>query len=251
MKGINGKAYVDCSPYLDMTSLNSLNLEICSGIALSNPKAGVYGPNIKDSQKYGNFLMLKSKIKGQPHELTYRWNMMTHDQQNTFAKLYLKLYNPSSVVYLREPKPGVDGIHAYMNKADQDFFAWTSNAAHFPKLKKWLDALIGPVFESYGRILFFIHEHDCQLLTHRDGVAYAPHKNEFIWLNPKSTKKNFFVYDEHSDTKHYVETSAAFFNDLDMHGGDAGEYMSWSLRVDGKFTESFRKQLGVDQIEKY
>lgn len=251
MKGINGKPYIDCSPYLDVNSLNLMNLEICSGIALSSPKAGVYGPNIKDSQKYGNLLMLKSKIKGQPHELNYKWHMMTHDQQNIFAKLFLKLYNPSSVVYLREPKQGIDGIHAYMNKADKAFFDWTPNIIHFPTLRKWLDSLIGPVFESYGRILFFIHEHDCKLLIHRDGVAYAPHKNEFLWINPKASKKNFFIWDEDADVKHYVNTTAAFFNDLDMHGGDPSEYASWSLRIDGKFTDSFKQKLGIDHIEKY
>ena len=225
MKGLNGQPFIDCSPFLDMETLNRLHLEICAGIALSGQKAGVYGPTIQDSKTYNNLLLLKSKIKGTSHEIAYQWHKMNHNQQNIFAKLYLKLYNPSSVVYLREPKSNIDGIQAYLNKSNEDFFTWSSNIEFFPQLKIWIDNTLGRVFSSFGRILFFIHEHDCKLLTHRDGMCYVPHNNEFIWLNPSSVKKNFFIYDEDADIKHYVNTSAAFFNDLDMHGGDPSQYM--------------------------
>jgi hypothetical protein len=250
MKGINGAPYVDCSTVVDISALERMNMEICSGIALSNPKAGVYGPGVKDSKQFNNFLMLKGKLSGDPQEIEYRWNQMTHDQQNTFAKLYLNLYNPSSVVYLREPKKGLDPIMAYLKKGSDEHFEWTSHASHFPSLVPWLEALRGSVFESFGRVLFFIHEHDCKLLIHRDGMSYAPHKNEFIWLNPGNTKR-FFIYDEKTDQRHYVDTPAAFFNDLDMHGGDPTNYASWSLRIDGKFHEDFRKKLGIDGLGSY
>lgn len=250
MKGIDGRPYVDCQPHLDMAALQDMELEICSGIALSSPKAGVYGPGVKDSHKFNNFLNLKGRMSGDPREIEYRWNKMTHDQQNVFAKLYLKLYNPSTVVYLREPKKGLDPIMAYLKKGSSDHFDWTPNSQHFPNLINWLKNLKGPVFESYGRVLFFIHEHDCKLLIHRDGLSYAPHGNEFLWFNPGGTKK-FFIYDEEKDARHYVESSAAFFNDLDMHGGDPTEYASWSLRVDGRFSSEFKKNLGIDHLSFY
>lgn len=250
MKGIDGRPYVDCQPYLDMKTLSDLELEICSGIALSSPKAGVYGPGVKDADKFNNFLKLKGTMQTDPKSAEYRWSQMTHDQQNIFAKLYLKLYNPSTVVYLRESKKGLDPIRAYLKKGNEDLFEWTSHAQHFPGLVSWLEALKGPVFESFGRVLFFIHEHDCKLLIHRDGLSYTPHSNEFIWLNPGSTKK-FFIYDEETDGRHYVDTPAAFFNDLDMHGGDPTGHASWSLRIDGYFSKEFRKKIGVDHLETY
>lgn len=249
MKGIEGKPYIDCQQFIDMQILQDLELEICSGIALSSPKAGVYGPGIKDSHKFNNFLQLKNKMSRDLKE-EYRWNMMTHDQQNVFAKLYLGLYNPSTVVYLKEPTAGCDPIAAYLKKGNADYFDWTPNSQHFPNLVNWLKSLIGPIFESYGRVLFFIHEHDCKLLIHRDGLSYAPHNTEFLWLNPGSTKK-FFIYDENGDNKHYVDTSAAFFNDLDMHGGDPTEYASWSLRIDGRFSADFKKNLGINHLSYY
>lgn len=247
MKGITGKPFVDCQEHLDIPALKDLNLEICSGIALSDVKAGVYGPGVLDEETYGNFLTLKNKLSTTGD---YGWNRMTHNQQNTFAKLFLHLYNPSTTVYLREPNKGLDPILAYRKKSYKEYFTWNKNVEHFPKLRKWLDDLIGPVFTEYGRILFFIHEHDCKLLLHRDGPRYFPHHNEFLWLNPMMTKK-FFIYDEDSTTKHLVETPAAFFNDLDMHGGEISESMTWSLRIDGVFSEEFRSKLGLQGIHIY
>jgi hypothetical protein len=250
MKGIGGKPYIDCQEHIDLQTLKDMNMEICMGIAASDIKAGVYGPGVVESERYGNFMMMKSKLSRDPAADEYGWNRMTHNQQNTFAKLYFHLYNPSTVVYLREPAKGIDPLVAYRKKAFTDGWDWTNNVKNFPKLKTWLDSLIGTVFQEYGRILFFLHEHDCKLLTHRDGIASMPHRNEFLWINPTGIKK-FFVYDETKDQRHDVNSPVAFFNDLDMHGGDTNECMTWTLRIDGVFTEEFRKRVNIDHLTTY
>lgn len=252
MKGIGGKPYIDCQEAMadEMRSLGELNLEICHGIATSNIIAGVYGPGIKDSERFGNFLAMKKTLTPELESIKDMWNQMTHNQQNTFAKLYLKLYNPSTVVYLRQPKPGLDPILAYLKKGSEDVFTWTDNIQRFPNLRNWLEDIKGKVFDSYGRMIFFLHEHDCKLLIHRDGMAYRPHNSEFLWLNPTRSKK-FFVYDEDTGDQHYVDTGSAFFNDLDMHGGDAGESMAWSLRIDGVFSKEFKRKIGIEGLDHY
>jgi len=250
MNGINNKPFIDCQDFIDIDKLKSLNLEICSGIALSGPQAGVYGPGVIEEHKYGSFLSHKTKMQFDSEIVDSRWSEMDHNQQNIFLKLYKNLYNPSTTVYLREPRKDVSGLLSYKNKMSPEYFTWNNNIVHFPKLKLWLDDLIGTVFESYGRILFFIHEHDCELLLHRDGVTYYPHKNEFIWFNPTNNKK-FYVFDEVENVRHDVESPAVFFNDLDMHGGDSTNSMTWSLRIDGKFTEDFKKKIGISEISKY
>jgi len=250
MRGIGGHPYIDCRDHLDMATLNELNLEICQGIAVSDIKAGVYGPGVVNSDKYGNFMRMKNQMMSDTTEVGERWRRMTHNQQNVFAKLYFHLYNPSTTVYIREPIKGIDPIVAYRKKAYAEPFEWTNNTKNFPKLKAWLDGLIGTVFEQYGRILFFIHEHDCKLLLHRDGIMQVPHKNEFLWLNPTNIKK-FYVYDENTEQRHDVNSTAVFFNDLDMHGGDSNQEMTWSLRIDGVFTEDFRRKLNIQDIETY
>lgn len=250
MRGIDGKPFIDCQAHIDVELLKELNLEICQGIALSDVKAGVYGPGVAESERYGNFMLMKSKLASEQSEVGERWRRMNHNQQNLFAKLYFHLYNPSTTVYLREPNKGLNGILAYLRKGYAEDFNWTNNTKNFPKLKEWLDSLIGTVFEQYGRVLFFIHEHDCSLLLHRDGVASMPHNSEFLWINPTNIKK-FYIYDEDHNIRHDVATPVAFFNDLDMHGGDVNEQMTWSLRIDGVFTQQFRQKLGIDHITRY
>lgn len=250
MQGINKLPYINCEKFIDIKNLKNMNLEICSGIALSEIKAGTYGPGVIEEEKFNNFLKIKSKMLTDVSANSYRWKSMDHNQQNIFSKLYFGLYNPSTVVYLRESKPNVNPLYAYVNKHDENYYGWTKNIDLFPNLKIWLDNLKGNIFKTYGRILFFIHEHDCELLKHRDGIMYQPHKNEFLWLNPMDIKK-FYIFDEEKNIKHYVESSAAFFNDLDVHGGDKNNNMTWSLRIDGIFTEKFRKKIKIDKLNYY
>lgn len=250
MNGIGGKPFIDCEQFLDIKTLEDLNLSICTGIAVSDIKAGVYGPGVENTERYGNFMKMKNQMLSDQTEIGQRWKRMTHNQQNIFAKLYFHLYNPSTVCYLREPVKGADPILAYMKKGSEDSYEWTNNIKNFPELKTWLDSLIGTVFEQYGRILFFIHEHDCGLLLHKDGMKYVPHKSEFLWINPTGLKK-FYIYDEHAGIKHDVHPKAVFFNDLDMHGGEPTSQMTWSLRIDGVYTQKFREKLGIDHLTHY
>lgn len=250
MKGIGEKPFIDCEPHLDIKTLEDLNLEICTGIAVSDIKAGVYGPGVDNAERYGNFMKMKNQMLADQTEVGERWRKMSHNQQNIFAKLYFHLYNPSTVCYLREPAKGADPILAYMRKGSGEAYAWTNNINNFTGLRTWLDSLIGTVFEQYGRILFFIHEHDCGLLLHRDGLKSVPHKNDFLWINPTALKK-FYVYDEDTNTRHDVLSKAAFFNDLDMHGGDVTSQMTWSLRIDGVFTQQFKEKLGIEHLTEY
>jgi hypothetical protein len=253
MIGIKGNPYIDCSSYIDLSpfTADELNFEICAGLALSNPSAGVYGPGILDAQKFGNFMLLDKELRSDTSHIKNTWLSMNHNQRSIFAKLYYKLYNPSSTVYLRSPKPKIDGIKAYLNKHDENFFTWTESIKHFPQLMQWINSELPKVFDSYGRILFFIHDHDCKLLIHRDGFTYRQHKNEFIWINPTTTKKKFFIYDDKTEERYYVDSPVVFFNDLDMHGGDPCPNMTWSLRIDGIFTQSFKDKLGIADCDFY
>lgn len=250
MKGINGNAYISADDFLDLSYLKNIELEICIGLALSEQKAGIYGPGIVEHEKYGNYLSYANQIESNPVLLEkYKWNSMNQNQKRNFLKLYKKLYSPNNSVYIKDCKD-YTSLQSYLEKSNENFYKWNSNIQYFPNLKIWLDKLIGDVFTGIGRTMFFLHEHDCQLLIHRDGTAYRPHKNEFLWINPTESK-SFFIYNEDTKEKHYVKSKSAFFNDLDMHGGDPNPTMTWTLRIDGIFTENFRKKLKIDQLLNY
>jgi hypothetical protein len=247
MQGIKNLPFIDAAPFLPIDELRELEKEICIGIAKSKINAGIYGPGIKNEEIFKSMIGLikKYSISNDINDQKML-KELSFDQLAIFFKLYENMYSASTVVYIRdflEQK----SFKSYIKKAKADATGYTDNAKNFPNLIKWISKL---PFTEVGRTLFFLHEHDCKLLIHRDGPSYTPHKNEFLWFNPVG-KKTFFIYDELNDKKHFVNTSAAFFNDLDMHGGDPVDSMSWSLRIDGVFTPEFRKQLGIENLEKY
>ena len=68
---------------------------------------------------------------------------------------------------------------------------------------------------------------------------------------PTNTKKPFYVWDPDTKNKVYLNARAAWWNDQDWHGGDAIKEQSYAIRIDGKFTEEFRKLIGIDHLDTY
>ncbi len=249
MIGIDKKPFIDCSPYIDLAGIENLEKEICFGIARSNVQAGIYGPGLRDIDDRKSFVTLNGEYRLNKQEDLPKLLSLSRNQRSLFFKLYEGLYNASTTVYLRDikDKSDIPNIKDYFDKDSSKKTDWTSDIVNFPNLKKWIEKL---PFEEIGRVLFFIHEHDCELLVHRDGTNYKPHNTEFLWINPCMIKK-FYVWNEETDERHYVDTPVAFFNPLDFHGGDPVNRMTWSLRVDGKFTQKFKETIGIDHLEHY
>ena len=133
----------------------------------------------------------------------------------------------------------------------------TEEAKYFPNTVKWVEQLITDnIFEHIGRVIFFHCEADGIPFEHRDLDAKnginnpGPHRNEFIHIRP-NTKKAFYLWDPERKDKTYLNTRAAWWNDNDWHGGEKIMEQSYSLRIDGKFTEEFRTKLGINHLESY
>jgi hypothetical protein len=135
--------------------------------------------------------------------------------------------------------------------------AMTPEAAYFPNVVKWVENLVSQgVFEYIGRVIFFHCEADGIPFEHRDldarnGVnVVKPHRNEFIHIRP-DTRNQFYIWDPETKCKHGINTRAAWWNDTDWHGGNQVIAQTYSLRIDGKFTDEFRKKLGIDHLDTY
>lgn len=268
IKGINNLPYLDMTPYLDMDQFAKLQPEIIRGFALARTYAkegtwmkpgfdqsrGSYTWNWKPIYKaIEEFLALSDNdpIKQGGWDL---WcNAKDHHSRNLFTR-YVKMamgaYDPYIYYFLWEEGSWDD--RAAPRKL-------TDEAEHFPNVVKWVEQLQGTVFEHIGRVIFFHCEADGMPFEHRDldannGVllddGYTPHRNEFIHIRP-NTKKAFYVWDPDTKNKIYLNTQAAWWNDQDWHGGDQIKEQSYSLRIDGKFTDEFRKQLKIDHLENY
>jgi hypothetical protein len=266
IQGINGQTYIDMTPYLDMKSFDKMQPEILKGFAVAREyaKEGTwmapgftfenmsYIPNWKPIYKaMEEFMALPDTdpIKVEGMKLMPK-DFKDFRQRNLFTR-YLKMamgaYDPYIYYYLWEEgdwndRPGERQL--------------TPESYYFSSVVEWVLNLKGTVFETIGRVIFFHCEADGIPFEHRDldaknGInVIKPHRNEFIHIRP-NTKKAFYLWDPETKDKTYLNTRAAWWNDQDWHGGERIMEQSYSLRIDGKFTEEFRKKLGIDHLETY
>jgi hypothetical protein len=266
-KGINGKPYIDMEPYLDMDTFDKMQPAIIKGFALAREyaKEGTWmapGFTFDDMsyvihwkpiyQAMEEFMSLPEddpiKIEGMK---LYPTDFKNFKERNFFTR-YLKYamgaYDPYIYYFLWEEGSWDD------RTAPRKL---TPEAEYFPDVVKWVESTIdNGIFEHIGRVIFFHCEADGIPFEHRDldaknGVnVITPHRNEFIHIRP-NTKKAFYLWDPENKNKVYLNTRAAWWNDTDWHGGERIMEQSYGLRIDGKFTDKFRKKLGIDHIESY
>ena len=266
-RGINGIPYFDMEKYLDMETFEKLQPEIIHGFATAREyaKEGTWmapGFTFEDMSYTLNWKPIyqaleefQSLADDNPIKVE-GMKLMPSDfgdykQRNKFTR-YLKMalgaYDPYIYYFLWEEGSWDD------RTAERKL---TEEAEHFPGIVNWTEQLIKDnIFEHIGRVIFFHCEADGVPFEHRDldaknGMNQTfPHKNEFIHIRP-NTKKAFYLWDPETKNKTYLNTRAAWWNDQDWHGGERIMEQSYALRIDGKFTQEFRKTLGIDQIESY
>lgn len=266
IKGINNQPYISMEPYIDMAQFDSLQPEILTGFALAREyaKEGTwmapgftyeqmsYQPYWKPIfQAMQEFMALPDtdpiKIAGMRIMPKDFKNFKERNKFTRYIKHAMGAYDPYIYYFLWEDGSWDD------RTAPRTL---TPEAEYFPNVVKWVESMVGTIFEDIGRVIFFHCEADGLPFEHRDldaknGInVVKPHRNEFIHIRP-NTKKGFYVWDPEAKNKVYLNTRAAWWNDVDWHGGDKIMEQSYSLRIDGKFTDSFRKQLGIDHIESY
>ena len=264
--GINNRPYIDMAPYLNMDQFTGLQPEIIRGFAEAREfaKEGTWmapGFTFEDMSYKHNwkpiyeamaqFLQLPDdnplKIAGMPLYKDFS-NYKQRNKFTRFLKMAMGAYDPYIYYFLWE-----EG--SWDDRTGQRKL--TEEAQYFPNTVKWVEQLITDnIFEHIGRVIFFHCEHDGIPFEHRDLDAKnginnpGPHRNEFIHVRP-NTKKAFYLWDPEQKDKTYLNTRAAWWNDNDWHGGEKIMEQSYSLRIDGKFTEEFRTKLGINHLESY
>jgi hypothetical protein len=265
IKGINNKPYYDIEPFLDMAEFKNLQPEIIRGFAEARPyaKEGTWmtpgftleqmsykihwKPIYAALEEYLN-LPDNDPIKKAGWDMYC--NIKDHDTRNKFTR-YLKMalgaYDPYIYYFLWEEGSWDDRTSSRK---------LTKEASYFPNVVEWIENMKGSIFSHIGRVIFFHCEADGVPFEHRDldaknGVNISvPHRNEFIHIRP-NTKKSFYIWDPDTKNKVYLNTCAAWWNDNDWHGGERIMEQSYSLRIDGRFTDDFRNVLGISHLENY
>ena len=95
-------------------------------------------------------------------------------------------------------------------------------------------------FEATGRRLIIYDDAGTSVPAHRDHLN-ADICHVFIWFRT-NLRKPFYVLAPGTGQKLYVESYSAWFDTVNQfHGSDPGEGLSFSIRVDGRFTTEFRR----------
>jgi len=264
--GINNNPYYNMEQYLDMDEFDRLQPEIISGFALAREfaKEGTWmAPGFTfENMSYrvswkpiyeamAEFLALPEsdpiKIAGMKLMPKDFKNFKERNKFTRYLKMAMGAYDPYIYYYLWEEGSWDDRTESRK---------LTEEAEHFPNVVKWIENTVSTIFQDIGRVIFFHCEHDGIPFEHRDldakngmNVTF-PHRNEFIHIRP-NTKKAFYLWDPEYKNKVYLNTRAAWWNDNDWHGGEKIMEQSYGLRIDGKFTEEFRKKLGISHLENY
>ena len=99
-------------------------------------------------------------------------------------------------------------------------------------------------FKATGRMLIMYDDAQRPVTPHRDhDVPDVCH--EFVWFRT-NLRKPFYVLNHRTGEKLYVSSYSAWFDTVNQfHGSDPAAGLSFSIRVDGRFTDEFRKRIPV------
>ena len=157
----------------------------------------------------------------------------------------LRFYTGPFLLDRREPDlPGSRLVYLSQSEREQDYYdldrteLWhpTQEAEEFSEL---IDFIATLPFAATGRMIIMYDDSGRSVSAHRDHDSEEL-CHEFIWLRT-NLDKPFFMLNPDTGEKRYVAGHSAWFDTVNQfHGADASGGLSFSMRVDGRFTDEFR-----------
>lgn len=252
MYGINGKPFINLSEHVDLTEFDKLHPTICRNFIEAKNfmfTGTLYAP--KDFLRMDAYDNLKSLLQthyefmdlpdNDPIKINGS-NFHTNDLA-TYLKFALKGYDPYSFFLLSDYKKGW--------RDDPNIDCTLECGKLFPELLNWVNSLKEKqIFSHIGRVVVFLVDHGGISIQHsHHGYPYVdPYYEtneddivEFIHIQHSADRK-FFVSDSEYN-KFYFDNRVTWFNDKDWHGGDPVFHSTYSVRIDGLFTDSLKNKL--------
>jgi len=234
---INDNVIVSLDSFLDIESLLDLKPQIEYAIAKHSDLA-------VPSQYTGNIFL----------ELGKGMLDITEDEKQTLLEKYpyiKDLTHKELLLWLRyhfditygQSHLQIISSKSWDNKHLKEESNTTPATESFKCLLDWVDKQ--NIFSSYGRVNLFLNEpYSITPIHHDPPERHISPKDQFIWIT-LSDRKQFFVYDESTNKKHYVNGTVSTFDNHNYHGSEPSRYASWSLRVDGVFSDEFLTKTGM------
>lgn len=140
--------------------------------------------------------------------------------------------------------PGSQMVYLSRSSREDNYYdlnepdAWhpSHEASEFPELMDFIATL---PFAKTARMLIMYDPQGRNVTAHRDHDS-EDLCHEFFWFRTNLAKP-FYMLNPQTGEKLYVDSHAAWFDTVNQfHGADAVAGLSFSIRVDGVFTEAFR-----------
>jgi hypothetical protein len=134
-------------------------------------------------------------------------------------------------------------ITGWENRTDEPVWVANKSMKHFEALQDWVQRM--RCFQTTGRQVFFIQFNghqttphvDIKLNTEESGWRKEP--IEFIWLSTKVDGKRMVI----DGTK--VDSQCIWFDNTIPHWTEKADRTRWSYRIEGKFTDEFKRKIGM------
>lgn len=140
-------------------------------------------------------------------------------------------------IWLSELAPGVS--YDYLDLDNPGVWRPSIASREFAPLMDFLALL---PFAATGRIIIIYDFEGNAVPAHRDHVEQNI-CNEFFWLRTNLHKRFYMLNPERAE-KLYVESYSAWFDTVGQyHGAEASNALTFSIRVDGVFSDGFRRQI--------
>jgi len=115
----------------------------------------------------------------------------------------------------------------------------SAEAEEFSELMEFIATL---PFAATARMLIMYDPDGRAVTAHRDHDSIGL-CHEFVWFRTNCDKP-FYVLNPESGEKRYIAGHSAWFDTVNQyHGADETGELAWSIRVDGRFTDEFRKMM--------
>lgn len=143
--------------------------------------------------------------------------------------------------------PGSRMIELARSQAPENYYdldrtgIWepSPEAAEFAPLMDFIATL---PFAATGRMLIMYDPRGRAVSAHKDHDSIEL-CHEFIWFRTNLSKP-FYMLDPATGERAYVAGHSAWFDTVNQfHGADSSGEMSFSIRVDGVFSEEFRRRI--------
>ena len=284
MLTLNGKPYISLDKYLPIDKMLSLKneWEFLLSSNQHNIRTGVWNAGGHSPEDYEQ----TPEIHREKGLLYYAYRKANEDRKtdveldkhlrhfeetkdqhglSRYLKLRYKAFDPYNVLNIRKTTGPFYAADAYtFTDKEWEMYHWVDYIDQFPNLKNFIENDLP--LDNIGVVTVFYNEHFVPQCYHRDFNYFPfemgnkpetfPHRQELIWFRFELDRP-FYLFDideTNGNIKQQVpvEGYSAFFNHHNWHGSfDNYPYSSVTVKVEGKFTDEFRKQIGIDNLEYY